>query len=394
MHVVKRYPDAPGGDAYVVRGLEREQLAAGHHVVVVTSRNALIRDASHVIKFGLPLTDEAIDAINLRRILTMIALTVRAFPLLRWTRPDVIHVHTTDLGWSLRLAARRYRIPCVITLHGTTIGKRSTPMPKRLLEGALLRSGGYSRIITMDPSTMPALSRLGVGDRLDYIPNGIDPADVVTVPEDAGPPPAAAPPTVLFAGRLEAVKGVDVLLIAFAAVLRDHPTARLLLAGSGSRRAELETATAELGITGSVRFVGVQARDELSALYRAATLFVLPSLHEGFPMVLLEAWAHGTPVVTTSVGAVPDVCVSGVDTMVVPPGEADDLAAAIGRLLGDSELAARIGAGGRRRLASGEFTPGAVAGRVQGVYDEVVATGDGILPGRRRLPWKASRNAV
>jgi len=400
--VTKRYPDAAGGDAYVVRGLEREQVAAGHQVQVVTSRNTSICDARNVLKVGLPVTDEQIDSVNLRRILSMAALAARAFPMLRAIRPDIIHAHTTDLGWCLSLAARWYRIPCVITLHGTTIGRAASPRFRRLAESALLRGGHYERVLTLDPSTMPALRRLGVGDRLDYVPNGIDSTDFDST--DFAPAPgafddepgpgdgdAATAPTVLFVGRLESVKGVGFLLTAFAAVLRGEPTARLLIVGSGSMRPELERTAGALGIGRSVSFAGARPRAELPGLYRQAAVFVLPSLYEGFPLVLLEAWAHGTPVVITRVGAVPHVCRPGVDAMIVRPGDADGLAGAIVEVLRDAVLAARLREGGMRRVELGEFTPAAVAGRVQGIYHEVIASGGDGRPRRRRRPLKAAR---
>ncbi|MCM3884949.1 glycosyltransferase family 4 protein [Frankia sp. R82] len=386
MHVTKRYPNAAGGDAFVVSGLEREQRAAGHDVVVLTSRNAAISDAPHVVKFGAALTAQEIDVLNARRVLTMAALAVRAPALLRRVRPDVIHVHTVDLGVALCPAAWWLRIPTVITLHGTTVGKATASRSKRLLESALLLAGRYRRVISMDPSSFPALRSLGLGRRLEYVPNGIDLADLAahapSSSSSASASASASARTVLFVGRLEPVKGLVHLLSAFATVVREAPDARLLLVGEGAQQDELAALARELGIAGSVTFAGRRDRAELSRDYREAAVFALPSLHEGFPLVLLEAWAHGTPVVTTRVGAMADVCVSGVDSLVVPPQDAGELAAAILTVLQDPGVAEKIAQGGQARTApDGEFTPPAVARRVQQVYD--------LARAERRPTWAA-----
>ncbi|MCK9875685.1 glycosyltransferase family 4 protein [Frankia sp. Ag45/Mut15] len=372
LHVTKRYPNATGGDAFVVSGLEREQRAAGHDVVILTSRNAEISDAPHVIKFGAALTAQEIDVLNARRVLTMAALAVRAPALLRRVRPDVIHVHTVDLGVALSLAARMLRIPTVITLHGTTVGKATAPKAKRLLESALLVAGRYRRVISMDPSSFPALRSLRLGRRLAYVPNGIDVTDLAVHEEPT--PVAAAARTVLFVGRLEPIKGLVYLLSAFATVVRQVPDARLELVGDGAQREDLAALAQELGIAESVHFVGRRDRAQLSRGYREAAVFVLPSLHEGFPLVLLEAWAHGAPVVTTRVGAMADVCVSGVDSLVVSPADAGELATAISQVLRDPGVAEKIAAGGQARMAAeGEFTPSAVAAGVARVYELALA---------------------
>jgi glycosyltransferase involved in cell wall biosynthesis len=370
MHVTKRYPDAAGGDAFVVQGLEREQIAVGHEVTVLTSRSPEIKKLDHVIQFGFLLKSTEIDSINHKRIATLLLLTVRGFGLLRRTRPDVIHAHSTDLGFALSLGARWYRIPRVITLHGTSIGKNACPRLKRLLETVLLRAGGYRLIINIDPTAGSSLEALGFGGRLEYVPNGIFAGEFAYDDSTATQIADDLTPTILAVGRLEMVKGMTFLLQAFSKVACGESRAQLVIAGHGSLESSLRAEARELGIDGSVAFVGQRSRAEIGDLYRRATILVLPSLHEGFPLVLLEAWAHALPVVVTNVGAVPYVCVSGVDSLVVEPANPEMLASALKRLLGDPSLRAKLGAAGRGRV-DGEFDQKKIATRVLEIYERV-----------------------
>jgi glycosyltransferase involved in cell wall biosynthesis len=146
---------------------------------------------------------------------------------------------------------------------------------------------------------------------------------------------AGTPGVVLFVGRLMAEKGVDTLLHAMALV----PSARLVIVGGGAERPRLEALARELGIEDRVDFRGgVSDRNALADIYRQAALFVLPSHSEGLGCVLLEAMAHGVPIVATSVGGIPDLIKDSVNGLLVPPHDPRALAAAITRALADGEL--------------------------------------------------------
>jgi len=158
-----------------------------------------------------------------------------------------------------------------------------------------------------------------------------------------GVPPGAR--MVLAAGRLSPEKGFDVLLSALA-LLPPAPDLRLVLAGEGSLRGSLERRARETGVEAKVVFAG--ARRDLPDLMAASDLFVLPSVWDGAPRVVLEAMASGAPVVATLVGAVPGMVLDGETGLLVPPGRADLLAAAMLRALSDP-AARGWGEAGRRR---------------------------------------------
>ncbi|MEZ0227384.1 MAG: glycosyltransferase family 4 protein [Planctomycetota bacterium] len=156
--------------------------------------------------------------------------------------------------------------------------------------------------------------------------------------------------TVLFIGRHDRQKRVDVLVRAFAKVAPTAPEARLVCAGKGSEEANLRALAAELGVAERVSFLG--ERKDVPALLRAASVFVLPSAAEGMPNALLEALSVGVPCVATAIPGTTDVATDEREALLVPPDDEAALARAIERLLVDGELAARLSRAGRERIAA------------------------------------------
>ena len=153
---------------------------------------------------------------------------------------------------------------------------------------------------------------------------------------------------VLIVGRLVPQKGIPVLLEAARTVLRSHPRARFTLAGDGPLRLELEAQAKRLGISQQVRFLGT-VRDTPELLARC-DLFVLPSLWEGMPLSLLEAMAAGRPAVATAVSGSAELILDEETGLLVPPGDAAALAAAMARLLEDPATAEAMGTRARDRV--------------------------------------------
>ncbi len=153
---------------------------------------------------------------------------------------------------------------------------------------------------------------------------------------------------ILFVGRHDAQKRLDVLLRAMPAILARVPGARLACAGRGPDRAALEALARELGVHDRVAFLG--AREDVPGLLRAASVLVLPSASEGIPNVVLEAFASGTPVVATDIPGTRDVARHEREALLVPVGDAAALAASVVRLLEDRALAERLADAARARV--------------------------------------------
>ncbi len=179
-------------------------------------------------------------------------------------------------------------------------------------------------------------------------------------------------PFLLFVGRLEPRKNLQRTLRAFAdsdeAKRVDH---RLVLCGPVPGRVEAERwrrLTEELGIASRVVMPGYVSRDTLHALYHQATIFLLPSLAEGFGLPVLEAMVSGCPVITSNTSSLPEV--AGDAARLVDPRSTDDITAAVDELLKDAELRADLARRGRRRAR--EFTWAATAAKTVAVYESVL----------------------
>ena len=202
-------------------------------------------------------------------------------------------------------------------------------------------------------------------ERLTVIPNGVDTEFFQPPPDGRG----QAPPVLLSVARLVPDKDHETLLKAFGLVSSRHPGAELWLVGNGPRRRSLERQTAELGLPGKVRFVSGAA--DLRPFYHRADLFVLSSVAEALPNVVLEAMATALPVVATRVGGLGEAVVSGTTGLLVPPRDADALAGALARLLDDPEAGHSMGQRGRERVAE-HFSFPAMVSRHEEVWTRLL----------------------
>ena len=173
-------------------------------------------------------------------------------------------------------------------------------------------------------------------------------------------------------GRLSKQKGHYVLIKAMARVCRELPQARLLIIGHDDQglRDDLLARIREEGLDGKVILGGF--RDEIPDIMASLDLFCLPSLWEGFGMVLIEAMAESKPIVASRVGSIPEVVEDGKTGLLVPPGDDKALAGALLQVLRDRETAAAMGRAGRARLEE-RFTRRAMAEATERVYDHLLS---------------------
>lgn len=283
-------------------------------------------------------------------------------------RPDLVYLHTASNGsfWRKAIAsaiARAARVPYIVHVHGGAFADfyRGMPAPGRLVARWMLR--GAAAVVTLTPSWAGEIGAIA-GRPTVTIPNPVD------VPAAAADP-AARPARIVTLARIGAAKGSFVLLRAFAALAEAHPDARLVLAGDGPQEHARRVAS-EAGVADSVEMPGWIGPTERDALLASATVFVLPSRVEGLPVSMLEAMAHGLPVVVTPVGGVPDAIEDGVTGRLVPPDDEAALTAAIGALLDDPAGAAAMGAAARRVIHD-TYDMDAVGARVADLVEACAA---------------------
>lgn len=190
-------------------------------------------------------------------------------------------------------------------------------------------------------------------ERVFHIPNFADERPVEPVSRASCETPDGVP-LVLAAGRLHVNKAFDTLLHAMAAV----PGAVLWLAGTGPEEARLRALAGELGLAGRVRFLGW--REDVTALMRAADVFVCPSRHEGLGSIVLESWAHRCPLIATRSQGPAELISDGRDGLLTPIDDAPTLGRVIGGLLADPTRRAALAEEGARTYAR-EYSRAAIA---------------------------------
>ncbi|MFF2270094.1 glycosyltransferase family 4 protein [Cellulosimicrobium cellulans] len=312
----------------------------------------------------------------------------RAF---RAFRPDVLHVQCFGPNGAYALGLRTLtRTPLVVSSHGETFADDHAVFEhSRLLRAALERSIGVAGAVTgCSRVVADDLVRFGAPDAV-VVPNGVDLAGHDAAghdaaghdladhrPEDDGAarePARSGParqPVVVAVGRIEHVKGFDLLVDAFASSrLRDR--ARLVVVGDGSEAAALRRRVASAGLTDRVELPGRLDPSEVAARLAGADVVVVPSRADAAPLVVLEAWRSGRPLVATVRGGPPEIVTDGVDGVLVDPQDTQALATAVLGLLDDPERAERIGAAGRRRVE--DFTWERVVDRYEELYAGLAA---------------------
>jgi glycosyltransferase involved in cell wall biosynthesis len=237
-------------------------------------------------------------------------------------RPDVIHAHVYQAGLPAVLIGRRYGIPVVITEQNSAIARH-------LLSRWQIMQMRYtfnhaSRVLPVSQGLQRAIEQYGVHAQCEIVPNVVD-LRQFQPPEGARIP---GPYRLLFVGGLVPVKGLPHLLDALAFLKRQRADWQLDLVGDGPERANYEEMARDLGLTEQVNFHGFRPKAEVPAFMQSADLFVLPSLWDSLPCVVIESLATGLPVVASDVGGIPEM-VDAESGRLAPPGDAAGLRDAI-----------------------------------------------------------------
>lgn len=299
------------------------------------------------------------------------SLPARLRPILRELRPELLHTHLIHADLYGQMAARLAGVRVVISgRHNDDAFRRRWPM--RLLNRVLWRGfkagiaiSAALRDFTIQVEGAPPRKIHVVRYGIDYTP---PPPQAVEAARHALRTELNLPDDALLigcAGRFIAQKGLLYALRAFAQVQADFPAAHLLLAGDGPERAALEAEVKRLNLGERVRFLGW--RRDLEAVLAGLDLFLMPSLWEGFGLVLLEAMSRRLPIVASRSSAIPEIVVDGETGLLVPPRDADTLADALRLLLSDRALRLHLGLMGEDRLETA-FNAARMAHETHAVY--------------------------
>jgi colanic acid/amylovoran biosynthesis glycosyltransferase len=288
------------------------------------------------------------------------------------SRPvDHLHAHFASAPSRVAMFASQLTgTPFSFTAHAKDIYQDGTDLD--LLRDKMRAARFVVTVSEFNRAYLLGLYGFGGDDSLRRLYNGVDLRGF----RPAGWPMDAREPVVLAVGRCVEKKGFDDLIVAWSAVLARVPAARLVIVGDGPEQARLRALAERHGVAGAVRWEGAQAQERVRALLGEAAVFCLPCRvaadgnRDGLPTALLEALASGVPCVTTKVTGNPEILTDGVEGRLVPPGNPAALAEALGDLLADRGMLARMSLAARRR-AEERFDLAANVGRLSDWFAEV-----------------------
>lgn len=301
---------------------------------------------------------------------------------------EMLHNHFAASSCTVAmLASELSGIPYSLTMHGPLVFYEAH---RWRIDEKIRRASRVICISNFCRSQGMLFSELEHWDKFRIVHCGVDPT---LYADEARPiPQRGAGKRVLFVGRLAAMKGVPVLLQAFAQAHARHKDARLTLIGDGPERGTLEELAARLGIADNVNFVGFKNQAEVASALSQADIFALPSFAEGLPVVLMEAMAAGLPVVTTRIAGVAELVEDGVSGRLVHASDADSFADALDALMASPAAARRMGETGRKKVHA-EFNSLTEAARLGAIFTEAVreqaVTSESHLPDHETMPANA-----
>ncbi len=318
-----------------------------------------------------PLRELGVEVVNLeaRNLRDRDALG-RLATLVMERRIELVHAHLTYASIWGALLARRTGVPLVSTLHTLPVADRpwSRDRVRQRLMTFLLRRRA-ARVIAVSRDQASAWTDRGLlpARMVSVVPNGVE----LPPRRDRTAEPGFPFLRLGTAAVLREGKGIDVLLRAFARVVKAAPGVTLSIAGDGPLRESLQREADSLGLGSAVHWLGY--RDDVSALVSSFDVFVHPALFDALPTAILEAMAAGVPVVASATGGIPEIVTDGVDGLLVPPGDAQGLAAAILRLGNHRTLMREMGQMARARIEA-EFSAERWVERLEAIYHEAVGS--------------------
>ncbi|XXG10615.1 glycosyltransferase family 4 protein [Micromonospora sp. SH-82] len=376
-------PVLVGGLGRHVHALSVALAAAGHDVTVVTRHTD-----------GAPLEEYADGVRILRAAEDPVTFPLATGSLLAWTMAfnhtltraalratetgayDVIHAHDWLVAHTAITIAQHLDLPLVTTIHATEAGRHQGWLPEemnRTIHGVehwlanesdrVIACSGYMREQVSTLFDVPTA-------RVDVVANGVDDRAWHARPRavaSARARFAGDGPLVGYAGRLVYEKGVQHLVRAVPSLRQRHPGLRVLIAGDGPYRGELQAEADRLDLGDTVSFTGFLDATQLPAVLGATDATVVPSLYEPFGMIALEAAAAGAPLAVAATGGLAEIVEPGVTGVTFPHSDPDALAGAVDRLLADEVFARRV-ARSARKMVGRRYGWTAIAERTAATY--------------------------
>ncbi|MFH2002782.1 MAG: glycosyltransferase family 4 protein [Planctomycetota bacterium] len=370
-----------GGTRRHIRELSSGLSMRGHSVTAVCSSvrdPTFMNDMEQMRQAGVKVVElpmlRAISPVTDTRHLLFLRRLLKQKPAF-----DLVHTHSSKAGVLGRVAGLwAGELPLVHTPHTFAFAFKGHFHPlKRALFMFIERFLGKrtSRMINVSGSEREEALGYGIitPDRISVVENGIiqETFEQAALPEENARvfQDRTLSPRLGTVGLLNAAKGHDILIQAFASLLKRFPHAGLAVVGEGALRPSLERLIHGLGLQGRVILAGY--RTDIPSVLKELDLFVFPSLWEGMPYVVLEAMASGLPVVATDVNGSRDLVLPGQTGLIVPPSDSDALADACAEILDDEGKAQSMSRQAIQRVRE-HYTLEMMLEKTEAVYYKIV----------------------
>jgi len=364
-----------GFEYYLCEGLSK----LGHKVCLVTSDRIAPRYSENRSSIGVG--EETVGKYKVFRFRTLFEL--RSVPFVRITNFlsdldfDVVHAHEIYQPISIEsfYAAMKKEKPYGFTQHRSYCPKNAQGSFLKLFYRSLGKKiiDSCAFVCATSTSAVEFLRNLGVKRRIEKLPNCLDtekfrPNIRTNLKEKLG---LQNHRLILFAGRLHREKGLRYLIRAFRLIRDRYSDTKLIIAGRGPERENLEHQVAALNLHNNVVFLDYFPYEKMPELYNVCDIFVLPSVVEPFGMALIEAMSCGKPAIGSRVGGINDIIENSKNGFLTEPRNLGQLAEKIEILLSDEKLRIKFGRNGREK-AQNTFSYGAVAQKATRIYEKAL----------------------
>lgn len=376
-----------GGPLQVAYGLSKELVKRGHKITVYTTdafnATSRVKDKKEVI-----------DGVEIKRFKNLsnalafkynVSLPLGMFPELRRTLSsfDIVHLHEyrTILNIAVHHYAKKYGIPYVLQAHGSVPRRLTKQNLKKLYDNLwgyrILKDA--TKVIALTQIEAEQYKSMGImKDKIEIVPNGVDLSGFRELPKRGEFRRKYSigenEKIILFLGRIHIIKGLELLVKAYAQLLKVLAKVKLVIAGPYDRYLlQLEQLIADLKIGNEVIFIGPLFGDDKLQAYVDADVYVLPSASEGFPITVFESCACGTPVIITDRCNIGDIVAS--QAGIVIPYDEGQLTEALLSMLSDDKMRQYFGNKGKL-LVRDKFNWENIAEQVEKIYSTILAGKD------------------
>ena len=401
-----------GGMNVYVREITRHLGAAGVHVDVFTrSQDEHVPHVLHDLGYGnrvvhIPAGPEhPLPKNELATYLPEFVHGIQEFTASKGIRYDLIHSHYWMSGVAAIELRKTWKIPVAHMFHTLVVMKNRVAQSPNEIEGEYRLEGektvlaSVDRIIAATPAELAQLQWLYRADvrKVVVIPPGVDTCRFYPIPADEAKEYIGVPPCgrmILFVGRIEPLKGLDVLLESIALlrqkdVLGEYRFCLVVIGGEAisdndllsTEMARIHALREQYGLNDLVAFLGKRSQDTLPYYYSAAEVVVVPSYYESFGMVALEAMACGIPVVASQVGGLAYLVQDGITGFTVPVDDPQALADRLMQLLSNPAL--RTSMGKKAEQTAREYAWGEIAQKLLMVYSDLIQKGESRADGNQ-----------